>query len=192
MAKIGYARVSTADQDLTIQVAALKAAGCEVIRAEKTSGTTTEGRKELKTILDFLRAGDVLVVKRLDRLARSMGDLQDIVRSLQARAASLAILDQNIDTSTAAGKAFLNMLGTFAEFETDLRRERQIEGIRKAQLAGRYKGRPATLNPAEIAQLKAEGLGASAIAERLNIARSSVYRVLNLPKPTEVAPHEIR
>jgi DNA invertase Pin-like site-specific DNA recombinase len=128
----------------------------------------------------FLRAGDVLVVKRLDRLARSMGDLQDIVRGLQAKDASLAILDQNIDTGSATGKAFLNMLGTFAEFENDLRRERQIEGIREAQLAGRYKGRPATLDTVQIEKLRAEGMGASAIAERLNIARSSVYRVLDL------------
>jgi DNA invertase Pin-like site-specific DNA recombinase len=87
MTIIGYARVSTTDQDLAIQINALKAAGCEVIRSEKRSGTTTEGRAELRTVLDFLRAGDVLMVTRIDRLARSIGDLQDIVRALRARGA---------------------------------------------------------------------------------------------------------
>src|SRR6266446_8661333 len=86
---IGYARVSTTDQDLSIQQAALKAAGCEVIRVEKRSGTTTAGREELRTVLDFLRKGDVLMVTRVDRLARSIGDLQDIVRAIKARGASL-------------------------------------------------------------------------------------------------------
>ena len=177
MAKLGYARVSSADQDLEIQLSALKAAGCEVVRAEKVSGTSMNGREELKTILDFISAGDVLVVKRLDRLARSMADLQDIVRGLKAKGAELAILDQNIDTATAAGKAFLNMLGVFAEFESDLRRERQLEGIAKAKAAGKYKGRPATLDAAQIIRLRAEGLGATAIASKLGVARSSVYRV---------------
>jgi DNA invertase Pin-like site-specific DNA recombinase len=114
MTIIGYARVSTT-QDLSIQQAALKAAGCEVIRAEKRSGTTTKGRDELKTILDFLRQGDVLMVTRIDRLARSIGDLQDIVRAVRAAGASLKATEQPIDTSTAAGKCFLDMLGVFAE-----------------------------------------------------------------------------
>jgi DNA invertase Pin-like site-specific DNA recombinase len=130
---IGYARVSTTDQDLTVQDAALKAAGCTIIRAEKRSGTTTAGRTELATILEFLREGDTLVVTRIDRLARSMGDLQDIVRAIKAKGASLRATEQPIDTSTAAGKAFLDMLGVFAEFETNLRRERQLEGIAKAK-----------------------------------------------------------
>jgi DNA invertase Pin-like site-specific DNA recombinase len=91
---IGYARVSTTDQDLTIQEATLKAAGCEVIRAEKRSGTTTKGREELRTVLDFLRKGDVLMVTRIDRLARSIGDLQDIVRTVRARGASLKATEQ--------------------------------------------------------------------------------------------------
>ena len=121
----------------------MKAAGCEVIRAEKRSGTTTEGRDELRTVLDFLRRGDVLMVTRIDRLARSIGDLQDIVRDVKARGASLKATEQPIDTSTAAGKCFLDMLGVFAEFETNLRRERQLEGIAKAKAAGVYKGRPA-------------------------------------------------
>jgi DNA invertase Pin-like site-specific DNA recombinase len=105
---------STTDQDLSIQQVALKAAGCEVIRAQKRSGTTTEGREALQTVLDFLHAGDVLMVTRIDRLARSIGDLQDIVRTVRVRGASLKVTEQPIDTSTAAGKCFLDMLGVFA------------------------------------------------------------------------------
>ena len=120
MTNIGYARVSTTDQNLEIQIAALKAAGCDVIRSEKRSGTSTRGRTELQTVLDFLRKGDVLTVTRIDRLARSIGDLQDIVRVVKAKGASLKATEQPIDTTSAAGKAFLDMLGVFAEFETNL------------------------------------------------------------------------
>jgi DNA invertase Pin-like site-specific DNA recombinase len=175
---IGYARVSTTDQNLSIQEAALKAAGCEVLRAEKRSGTTTQGREELRTVLDFLRRGDVLMVTRFDRLARSIGDLQDIVRTARARGASLKATEQPIDTGTAAGKCFLDMLGVFAEFETNLRRERQLEGIAKAQAAVVYKGRPASIDAARVRQLKRRGWGATAIAKALSIGRASVYRAL--------------
>src|SRR3984885_3623839 len=178
MTIIGYARVSTTDQDLSIQQAALKAAGCEVIRAEKRSGTTTKGRDELKTILDFLRDGDVLMVTRIDRLARSIGDLQDIARAVRAAGASLKATEQPIDTSTAAGKCFLDMLGVFAEFETNLRRERQFEGIAKAKAAGAYKGRPASIDATKVRQMKAQGIRPVDIAKALKIGRASVYRVL--------------
>src|SRR5258705_778745 len=178
MTVIGYARVSTNDQSLEIQEAALKAAGCGVIRAEKRSGTTASGRAELQTVLDFLSAGDVLMVTGIDRLARSIGDLQDIVRAVKAKGASLKATEQPIDTTTAAGKAFLDMLGVFAEFETNLRKERQLEGIAKAKAAGVYKGRPVSIDAARIAEvrrLKDQGLGASEIAKRLEIGRASVY-----------------
>src|SRR6266487_3676044 len=178
MTIIGYARVSTTDQDLAIQVTALKAAGCEVIRSEKRSGTTTEGRAELQTVLDFLRLGDILRVTRIDRLSSSIGDLQDIVRALKARGAVLKATEQPIDTSTAAGKCFLDMLGVFAEFETNLRRERQLEGIAKAKAAGVYKGRKPSIDRDEVIRLRTEGLGASAIAEKLGIGRASVYRAI--------------
>src|ERR1700733_3914930 len=107
MTIIGYARVSTTDQDLSIQQAALKAAGCEVIRAEKRCGTTTKGRDEFKTILDFLRDGDVLMVTRIDRLARSIGDLHDILRAVRAAGASLKATEQPIDTSTAGTRLWI-------------------------------------------------------------------------------------
>jgi DNA invertase Pin-like site-specific DNA recombinase len=170
--------VSTTDQDLSIQEVSLRAAGCELIRAEKRSGTTTAGRTELQTVLDFIRKDDVLMVTRIDRLARSIGDLQDIVRELKAKGASLRATEQPIDSSTAAGKCFVDMLGVFAEFETNLRRERQLEGIVKAKAAGVYKGRKASIDPTEVAQLRAEGLGASAIVKQLGIGRASVYRLL--------------
>jgi DNA invertase Pin-like site-specific DNA recombinase len=178
MANVGYARASTADQDVAIQVAALTAAGCDPVRSEKRSGTSTEGRTELQTVLAFLRRGDVLTVTRIDRLARSIADLSNIVRDLESKGVALKATEQPIDTSTAAGKAFLGMLGVFAEFETNIRKERQLEGIEAAKKAGVYKGRQATIEPSEIAKLKAEGLGASAIAKRLKIGRASVYRAL--------------
>lgn len=181
---IGYARVSTIDQDLSIQVAALKAAGCEVIRSEKCSGTTTKGRQELETVLDFLRAGDVLIVTRIDRLARSIGDLQDIVRTVRAKGASLKATEQPIDTTTAAGKAFLDMLGVFAEFETNLRKERQLEGIAKAKAEGVYKGRVPSIDAKKVLTLKSQGLGATEIAKQLKIGRASVYRVLQSASTT--------
>jgi DNA invertase Pin-like site-specific DNA recombinase len=178
MSNVGYARVSSTGQDLEIQLAALKAAGCDVIRSEKRSGTSTEGRAELRTILDFLRKGDVLTVTRIDRLARSIADLAVIVRELESKGAALKAIEQPIDTSTAAGRAFLQMLGVFAEFETAIRRERQLEGIEAAKAKGVYKGRPASIEAADVAALKAEGLGATEIAKRLGIGRASVYRVL--------------
>jgi DNA invertase Pin-like site-specific DNA recombinase len=178
MTVIGYARVSTTDQDLSIQETALRAAGCEVIRAEKRSGTTTTGREELRTVLDFLRKGDVLMVTRIDRLARSIGDLQDIVRTVKARGAAVKATEQPIDTGTAAGKCFLDMLGVFAEFETNLRRERQLEGIARAKAEGVYRGRPGSIDVVKVRAMKAEGMGATEIAKALKIGRASVYRAL--------------
>ena len=133
MALFGYARVSSDGQDLRIQESALRAAGCQAIRSEKKSATGRTGRSELQILLDFLREGDTLVVTRIDRLARSMKDLQDIVHELKGRGVALKATEQPIDTGTAAGKAFLDMLGVFAEFETNLRRERQAEGIAAAK-----------------------------------------------------------
>jgi DNA invertase Pin-like site-specific DNA recombinase len=176
--KYGYARVSTRDQDLSIQEAALKAAGCELVRAEKVSGTKREGRTELDLLLQFVRAGDELVVTRIDRLARSIGDLQDIVRALRAKGVTLRATEQPIDTATAAGKCFFDMLGVFAEFETNLRRERQLEGIAKAKAAGVYKGRKPSVPVGEVKHLKTAGRSPTEIAEELSISRMSVYRAL--------------
>src|SRR6195952_3566555 len=187
----GYARVSTLDQDLTIQRAALKAAGCGVVRAEKASGSRRDGRTELQVLLDFLRPGDTLIVTRIDRLARSMKDLQDIVHELKTRNVALRATEQPIDTSTAAGKAFLDMLGVFAEFETNLRRERQMEGIAEAKARGVYagKGRKQTVDTLEVRRLQKEGRRPSDIARELKISRASVYRHLEstAQRATEIA-----
>jgi DNA invertase Pin-like site-specific DNA recombinase len=177
----GYARVSSLDQDLTLQEETLRAAGCHIVRAEKRSGAGREGRTELRLLLDFLHPGDTLVVTRIDRLARSVKDLQDIVHELKAKGVALQATEQPVDTGSAAGKAFLDMLGVFAEFETSLRRERQLEGIRAAKARGVYKGRKPSIDPAEVRRLReAEGLGPAAIARRLGIGRTSVYRVLGI------------
>jgi DNA invertase Pin-like site-specific DNA recombinase len=146
MANYGYARVSSEDQSLEIQTEALQKAGCSVIRAEKRSGTTTEGREELELILQFAQSGDVLTVTRIDRLARSIGDLVGIVNRLESKGVKLRAIEQPVDTSTAAGRCFLQMLGVFGEFETAIRRERQLEGVAKAKAAGVYKGRPANVD----------------------------------------------
>ena len=179
MAVYGYARASTLDQDVAIQEETLRHAGCEVIRSEKASGTTRAGRSELALLLQFLRPGDTLVVTRVDRLARSIKDLQDIVHELRAKGVALKATEQPIDTTTSAGKAFLDMLGVFAEFETNLRRERRMEGIARAKAKGVYKGRKPSIDPAEVWRLRTEEkLGPTAIAQRLGIGRASVYRVL--------------
>ena len=179
MGSYGYARVSSVSQNLEIQEKALKQAGCEIIRSEKVSGTSTQGRDELKNLMDFLREGDELVVTRVDRLGRSVLDLQTIVKQLQDKQVSLRATEQPIDTSTPVGKCFLDMLSVFAEFETSLRRERQMEGIAKAKEEGRYTGRKSTIDADKVKQLHKDGMGATAIAKELKIGRASVYRMLN-------------
>lgn len=176
--KYGYCRVNSVSQDLTIQQDALKLAGCESIRSEKVSGTSVQGRDQLNILLEFLREGDELVITRIDRLARSVRDLQNIVHDLATKGVVLRATEQPIDTSTSVGKCFLDMLGVFAEFETNLRRERQQEGINKRRDAGLYLGRKASIDADRIKALKAGGMGATAISKELGISRPSVYRLL--------------
>lgn len=174
----GYARVSSIDQDLSIQEAALRAAGATIIRSEKKSGTTTKGRDELATLIEFAHAGDCITVTRIDRLARSIGDLAKIVDQLEKKGVALKATEQPIDTSTPAGRAFLQMLGVFAEFENAIRKERQLEGIAAAKTKGVYKGRAVSIDTDKINALAAAGKGATAIARELRIGRASVYRHL--------------
>lgn len=174
----GYARVSTSDQDLTIQQDSLVAAGCEIVRSEKISGTSVQDRNELQTLLEFMREGDELVVTRVDRLARSVLDLQTIGRDLKLKKVNLRVTEQPIDTSTSAGKCFLNMLGVFAEFETNLRRERQLVGIAKAKEKAIYKGRPKKIDDSRVKALKLDGKSVADICRELLISRVSVYRAL--------------
>jgi len=174
--RIGYARTSTVDQNLDAQIEALTAAGCGMVRQEQRSGATLAGRPELKTILDFIHPGETLVVTRIDRLARSMQDLQTIVARLTEKGAHLAATEQPVDTSTAAGKAFFDMLGVFAEFETNLRRERQAEGIAMAKQRGVYRGRAPRIDMAAIRARLAEGQSPTRIAREMGISRGTVYK----------------
>jgi DNA invertase Pin-like site-specific DNA recombinase len=173
-----YARVSTIGQSLEVQLDQLRAAGAEEIFQEKRSGSTVEGREQLEAALRFIRRGDVFVVTRLDRLARSMIDLRKIVDTLTEKGVGFRVLQQgSIDTTRSDGRLLLNILASFAEFELDIRRERQMDGIAKAKAAGKYRGRKRSIDPAQIEALKAEGHGPSAIAKKLGIGRASVYRV---------------
>lgn len=175
-ARIGYARTSTVEQNLDAQITALEAAGCTMIRTEQKSGARLDDRRELTTILDFIHNGETLVVTRIDRLARSLRDLQIIVDRLNAKGAYLVATEQPVDTSTAAGKAFFDMLGVFAEFETNLRRERQAEGIAAAKTKGVYKGRPPKIDMDAIKRRLSDGERPIDIARDMNIARSTVYK----------------
>ena len=176
--KVGYARCSSIDQNLEVQLETLKKVGCEKIYQEKVSGTSTQGRDELKECLDFVREGDELVITRIDRLARSVLDLQLIVKELSDKGVNLSATEQPISTKDATSKCFLDMLGVFAELETNLRKERQNEGILRAKQKGVYKGRKSSIDVDKIRELKESGLGASAIAKEMGIHRDSVYRVL--------------
>jgi len=174
---IGYARVSTTDQNPAIQIAALKSAGCERVFSDQKSGTKLQGRTSLHEAIDFAREGDTLTVTRIDRLARSIADLQTIIITLRRKGIALRCTEQPVDTSTAAGKAFLDMLGVFAEFETNLRKERQLEGIAAAKVKGIYKGRKPSVDRAEVARRLASGEKQTAIADALGITRMTVHRI---------------
>ena len=182
--KIGYARTSTAEQvaGLEAQERDLRAAGCERVFSEQVSSTATT-RPQLAAALDFIREGDVLVVAKPDRLARSTADMLEIVKKIEAKGAALLVLSmggQVLDTRSPTGKLMLTVLAAVATIERDLMKERQIEGIAKAKTEGRYKGRAPTVRRRadEIAALKAQGLGPAEIARKLGVGRASVYRAL--------------
>ena len=175
----GYARVSATDQNLDVQVEKLKAAGAEVIRSEKVSGTSRDGRDELATMMEFLRKGDTLLVTRIDRLARSVRDLMNIVHELGERGVRVKATEQSFDTGDIYGEMTMNLLAVFADFETKLRKERQMEGISKAKERSVYQGRKPTIDADQVRSLKKQGMGATAIARELSIGRASVYRVLD-------------
>ena len=176
---VGYARVSSTGQSLDVQLEALQAAGCDKIFAEKRSGTTRRERTELADALSFVREGDTFMVTRLDRLARSAGDLHTIVKQLAEKNVSFSCIQQpGMDTASSTGKLLLGVLASIAEFEADIRRERQREGIERAKAAGRYKGRKPSVDVSAVRDLRARGIGASEIAKQLGIGRASVYRAL--------------
>ena len=176
--KVAYIRVSSSSQCLDIQREAVQKENVKKIFEEKVSGTSTVGRDKLREMLDFVREGDEVVITRTDRIARSVLDLQLIVKELTDKGVSLTATEQPISTKDTTSKCFLDMLSVFAEFETNIRKERQMEGIAKAKLKGVYKGGKSKISIEEIKKLKEEGLGATAIARKLNIHRDSVYRLL--------------
>ena len=176
----GYARVSSAEQSLDIQLTALATAGAETIRSEKMSGTSRQGRKELDRLLSEVLPGDSIIITRIDRLARSIVDLLTIVDDLKRRGVTLRATEQAIDPATPAGRAFLSMLGIFAEFETAIRGERQREGIAKAKAAGKYAGvgRPTSVDAATVRALNEAGKSVPEIVSETGWSRASVYRAL--------------
>jgi DNA invertase Pin-like site-specific DNA recombinase len=178
--KIGYARTSTVEQiaGLEAQERELRAAGTEKVFSERVSSVAK--REQLDAALDFCRTGDVLVVTKLDRLARSITDLVAITSKLEAKGVELQVLAMNLDTSTPTGKLMLNLMGSFAEFEREIMLERQREGVAKAKAEGKYRGRVPTAQrkAAEVVQLRGQGVKPEEIAAKLGISRASVFRVL--------------
>src|SRR6202165_2522440 len=177
---VGYARTSTADQvaGFEAQVKELSAAGCEKIFQEQVSSVPV--RLQLQLALEFVRDGDVFVVTKLDRLARSITDLMAILQALERKGVAVRILNLGMDTQTPTGKLMLTVLGGVAQFEREIMLERQREGIAKAKAEGKYKGRKPTARARtfEIKALKVDGVRPVDIAGRLGIGRASVYRVL--------------
>lgn len=177
--KIAYARVSSTGQNEAAQVDILSRHGAEEMFVDKASGKTRDGRPKLAEAIKFARKGDVLMVTRLDRLARSVIDLHGIAQELDSKGIGLIVTEQHIDTTTPTGRLMFNMLAAIAEFETDLRRERQLEGIAKAKEERRYMGRPVSVDVKAIQAALAAGDRPIVIAKRFNVARSTVYRVMS-------------
>ncbi len=177
--RIGYARVSSSGQKLDVQLDRL--ADCDRIFHEKVSGKSTKGRPELKNALSFVRVGDVFVITKLDRLARSVVDLAGIVQTLEAKQVDLVVLDQGIDTTTMYGRLQFNILAAIGEFERELIRERSMEGREKAMARGLKFGAKPKLNQKELIELARDfetpGCSKTEIAEHYGICRSSVYRL---------------
>ncbi len=178
MARIGYARVSTADQDLDTQHAKLKAEGCEIIRAEKVSGASRDGRTELATIIEFLRPGDELVVTRLDRLGRDTRDVLNLIHEAEQKDAFVTVLDPHVSTRGEMGYVVLTVLGMVAQMERRFIQERQRDGIEKAKGEGVYRGGKRQLDREKIRKMQARGLGPATIAKALGCSRMQIYRIL--------------
>jgi len=179
--KIGYARTSTLEQvaGFDVQIEELNNLGCDKIFQEQVSSVAQ--RDELNKAIDFVRDGDVLVVTKLDRLARSISHLWTIIENLESKNVGLRVLDLGIDTKSATGKLILTLLGGINCWEREMMLERQREGIAKAKAEGKYKGRKPTAvaKTDEVLEMKKKGLGATAIAKQLGIGRSSVYRIFD-------------
>jgi DNA invertase Pin-like site-specific DNA recombinase len=178
---IGYARVSSVGQSLDIQQSKLEQYGCTQIYQEKLSGTTAD-RPELKSCLEYVRKKDILVITKLDRLARSTFHLTQIADQLSTKGVELIVLDQNIDSSTPTGKLLFNVLASIAEFETEIRKERQLEGIQKAKANGVKFGAKAKLTGSQIKKMKLDresGVLIKDLMKSYGLSKASVYRLLS-------------
>lgn len=180
---IGYARVSSVGQSLDVQLEKLVKAGCTKVYQEKRSGRQYENRPELQRCLEFAREGDILVISRLDRLARSVLDLAKIADLLHRKGVALRVLDQSIDTTTSEGRLMFGLLGAFAQFEADIRAERQADGIQLAKQKGVKFGRKVALTDVQKATIRRlkdqEGFSVGQLGERFQVGRATVYRALS-------------
>jgi DNA invertase Pin-like site-specific DNA recombinase len=180
MANVGYARVSSIGQSLDVQLDKLNGFDCDEIFKEKHTGTTAD-RPALKECRKYLRSGDVLVITKLDRLARSTFHLTQIADELKVNNIELVVLDQNIDTSTPTGKLLFNVLASIAEFETEIRKERQMEGIAKAKAKGVRFGRKVKLSNIQVTEMRLKRQEGALIKELMStydLSKASVYRLI--------------
>jgi len=180
MSFVGYARVSSIGQNLDVQLDKLK--HCDKVFQEKVSGTSDKRRSRLRDCLEYIREGDTLVITRLDRLARSTLDLCNIAKELERKKVNLQVLDQNINTNDATGRLLFNMLGAIGQFETEIRAERQMDGIFKAKERGVVFGRKMALTQEQIEELRQqreEGILIKALMKTYSLSKASVYRYLN-------------
>ena len=182
MPTVGYARVGSTGQDLTVQLEKLENAGCDKVFKEKRSGVDA-GRPELMRCLEYLREGDTLLVTKIDRLARSTSDLYRIVSQLADKGVGFRVVDDpSIDTSSRTGKLIMGILALIAEFENDIRRERQMDGIKKARERGTRFGRKPLLIPETIQQvrkLRKSGKTVPEIMRQTSLSKASIYRALS-------------
>ena len=190
MPRVGYARVSSTGQSLEVQLEKLNQATCDRIYQEKRSGRTAD-RPEFQSCMNYLREGDTLIITRLDRLARSVVHLAQLAKRFQSESIDLLVLDQNIDTSTSTGRNMFNMLASIAEFENDLRTERQAEGIAKARENGVKFGRPAKVTDTmkqDIYSRRLAGATIGQLAKEFSLGEATIYRALNTVKQADEPP----
>lgn len=190
MPRIGYARVSSTGQSLEVQLEKLNQLKCDRIYQEKRSGRTAD-RPEFQSCMNYLREGDTLIITRLDRLARSVVHLAQLAKRFQSEGIDLLVVDQNIDTSTSTGRLMFNMLAAIAEFENDLRTERQAEGIAKAKENGVKFGRPPKLTESrkqEIYSRRMAGAAIAQLAKEFGLGEASIYRAINAVKKSGTPP----
>lgn len=188
MSRVGYARVSSTGQSLDVQLDKLNQVKCDRVYQEKRSGRTAD-RPEFKACMNYLREGDTLIITRLDRLARSVWHLSQLAKEFEKEKINLIVLDQNIDTGTSTGRLMFNMLASIAEFETDLRTERQSEGIAKAKENGVQFGRPPKLTNEVIQNIysrRQTGTTISQLAKEFKLGEATVYRAIKVVKESDL------